>query len=98
MFMDIVTSDIDPSPGDQNRIKIIALGAPTYNDRKIGANHFPFNDERDFLRLRVYQVDYRPNCYGRGVSPILKMVSKGSPAHAYRTCSNIGILENYWLG
>lgn len=98
MFMDIVTSDVDTTFSGRSRIRTIALGAPTYNDIRIGANYFPFDAERDFLRLRVYQVDYHPNDYGYGVCPILKMVAKGSPAHAYRTCANIEILETYWLG
>lgn len=56
-FIDVIVKGLQPS--QQLSIKVIALGALTYVDARLGINHLPdgnYNNIRNFLRLRLYHV------------------------------------------
>ncbi len=52
---------------------------------------------RDFLQLRVYQIDYQHDAQG-ACSPVLSMVAKGSPRDLQASCNSLSILEPDWSG
>ena len=98
MVMDLISSEPDSERiSRDSKIQTIAVGAPTFADIALGGHDSSLDPVREFLRLRVYQIEYRSNIYERKVSPNLHLVAKGNPTNAYRYCSNIEILGNYWL-
>ncbi len=97
MVMDIIASNMVPNTRRPHKFRTIALGAATYADLAIGANHFSFNADRDFLQLRAYHVDYHTDESGK-MSSVVKQVAKGSPNDTLGVCKNVGILCLYWLG
>lgn len=54
LIMDMIYSNMEVGGIRQKKPRTIALGAPLYTDVRVGADHFPRNTERDFLRLGVY--------------------------------------------
>ena len=84
------------APDFYQHLRTIAVGAMTYSDRKIGAASFPSEDLRDFLRLRIYHVDYL-NVYPAGLLTILSLVGKGTADLADGVCKETEIFDMYWL-
>ena len=75
----------------------IALGAPFYRDIDIGTHHVVHTDLSDFLRFRVYDVDY--NYPSRmGMSPVLREIVKGAANTSEEQFDHERLLLNYWLG
>lgn len=54
LIMDMIYSNMEVGGIRQKKPRTIALGAPLYTDVRVGADQFPRNTERDFLRLEVY--------------------------------------------
>ena len=97
--MDLLTADTNVMEKHwTNKIQTLAVGGPTYADIRMGSQILSEDEVSEFLRLRVYKVEYRTNIYERKISPTLHCVAKGNLAYAHRYCSNIDILKNYWLG
>ena len=93
LFMD----ELVRQPNYDGCLSIIALGAVTYSDLKIGGEVAHPEDFRDFLRLRIYKVDYQ-NFYPVGMSAVLTAIGKGTVSEAEGLCENPGILDIHWLG
>jgi len=80
-------------------IKTIGLGALTYADVKMGLNHLPSDPMRDYLRLRVYHIDARPNPQApETLLPTLTQVVKGADNYDLDDRTNMRVFERYWLG
>lgn len=91
MFVDTVNKD-----RESTFIKTIALGAPLYRDLLIGAHALPDTVLSDFLRFRVYSVDYRyPS--PTGLSTVLSEVAKGAAVSADETFTHKKLQNDYWL-
>ena len=80
------------------QLKVIGLGALAYRDVWDGRVVEGSNDVDDFLRLRVYEIEYMKNKRGEQV-PMLTMVANGYPGNVGPDISeNMSIFEPYWLG
>ena len=91
MFVDIVNKDWKSA-----LLKTIAIGAPLYKDVKIGIHHLTHTPVSDFLRFRVYSVDYKyPS--PSGLSTVLSEVAKGAAVTAEEAFKHEMLLNNYWL-
>ena len=79
-------------------LRIIGLGALTYRDVYDGTVVDGATAVEQFLRLRVYAVEYIRNIRGDQV-PLLTMVANGYPGNIGPDISeNLSIFEPYWLG
>ena len=91
MFVDTVNKK-----RESTFIKTIALGAPLYRDLLIGTYALTDTVLSDFLRFRVYSVDYNyplPN----GLSTVLSEVAKGAAISAGGAFTHRKLLNDYWL-
>ena len=62
-------------------VETVALGAPLYKDVNIGTHHVAHTPVSDFLRFRVYNVDYNyPS--PSGLSTVLSELAKGAAVSA----------------
>ena len=92
MFVDVANKGRILCP-----IGTIALGAPFYRDIDIGTHHVVHTDLSDYLRFRVYGVEYNyPSRMGR--SPILREIVKGAANTSEEQFSHENLLYSYWLG
>ena len=79
-------------------LRIIGLGSLTYRDVYDGALVDGAMAIDEYLRLRVYAVEYIRNIRGDQV-PLLTMVANGYPGNIGSDISqNLSIFEPYWLG
>lgn len=79
-------------------LETIALGVTRYKDICAGIAS-PHDNERldEFLKLRVYHVEYRRNFEGDCV-PIVTLIAKGTTDALKGIRFNINILHSYWMG
>ena len=79
-------------------LRIIGLGSLTYRDVYDGSLIDGAMAIDEYLRLRVYAVEYIRNIRGDQV-PLLTMVANGYPGNIGPDISeNLSIFEPYWLG
>ena len=77
-------------------MKFIALGVPLYADPNIESYHVAHTPVSDFLRFRVYNINYKypsPN----GLSNVLSEVVKGAAVSADGGFEP-DLKDDYWLG
>lgn len=92
MFVDVANKSRRLCP-----LATIALGAPLYRDIDIGTHHVVHTDLSDYLRFRVYDVDY--NYPSRmGMSPVLCEIVKGAASTSEEQFRHEILLYSYWLG
>lgn len=92
MFLDVVNKKTKSAS-----FKTIALGAPLYRDVNIGTHHVVHTPISDFLRFRVYNIDYEyPS--PSGLSTVLSQVVTGAALSADDALMQKDILDDYWLG
>ena len=92
MFVDVANKK-----GRLYSLRTIALGAPLYRDLHIGTHHVVHTDLSDFLRFRVYDIDYNyPS--PMGTSPVLREIVKGAADTSEEQLYEAHLLDNYWLG
>lgn len=93
MFLDVVSKK-----RKSTFFKTFALGAPLYRDINIGTHHVDHTPVSDFLRFRVYNVDYNypsPN----GLSTVLSEVAKGAAVSVDELLmQELLLMNDYWLG
>ena len=79
-------------------LRILGLGALTYRDVYDGTVVEGATALDEFLRLRVYAVEYVKNIRGDRV-PLLTMVANGYPGNiGVDVSENLSVFEPYWLG
>ena len=79
------------------QLRTLALGATTYGNTRIGTNHFTGNNLADYVRLRVYNVDYiYHHRTGKRTSSV-DLVAKGFADDALGFCKHMDLLDVYWL-
>lgn len=89
--------DIVSKMRESNLLKTVALGSPLYKDVKVGTHHVAHTPVSDFLRFRVYNVDYNyPS--PSGLSTVLSEVAKGAAVSADEAFTYQHLLRDYWLG
>ena len=92
MFLDVVNKK-----KTSTLFETIAVGAPLYRDINIGTHHVAHTPASDFLRFRVYKVDYRyPS--PSGLSTVLSEIAKGAAISADEGFAHNHLLDYYWLG
>lgn len=92
MFVDIATKK-----GTLRSLRTIALGAPLYRDLHIGTHHVVHTDLSDYLRFRVYNIDYiHPSPIG--MCPVLREIVRGAAHTSEEQLYEQHLLNNYWLG
>ena len=92
MFVDVAGKAERP-----DSLRTIAIGAPLYQDLHIGTHHVIHTDLSDYLRFRVYDVDYNyPSRMGR--SPTLREIVRGAANTSEEQFSHESLLYSYWLG
>ena len=80
------------------QLQIISLGALTYRDVWDGTVVNGATALDDFLRLRIWAIQYLTDVRGKQVS-LLTLVANGYPANVGPDVSkNMSIFEPYWLG
>ena len=78
-------------------LETIALGVTRYKDICSGRASLHDNERLDeFLKLRVYHIEYRHNFQGDCV-PIVTLIAKGTADALKGIRSNISILDSYWM-
>ena len=83
---------------DPPRLKNIALGCLTWSDVWLGNDYHRGQQElHDFLQLQVYDIHYEYKSKSI-YSPVLKLVSQGSPRDIEDSHRTLSILKPYWLG
>lgn len=91
MFLDVVNRKKESTFFDT-----IAIGAPLWRDINIGTHHVAHTPVSDFLRFRVYKVDYdypSPS----GLSTVLSEVAKGAAVSADEAFTHDYLLYYYWM-
>ena len=91
MFVDIINKGRKPT------LTTVALGAPLYTDLHIGTHHIVHTPVSDFLRFRMYHIDYNYRS-SAGVSPVLSEIIKGATSTYEKSSYPKHFLDNYWLG
>ena len=97
---DVIAQDLLDAYGSDGPppLRVIGLGALTYRDVWDGSVVDGSTALDEFLRLRVYAVEYIRNIRGDQV-PLLTMVANGYPGNIGSDISkNLSIFEPYWLG
>lgn len=79
-----------------SKLKILALGARSFEDVKVGPYRLQFDKDRDFLRLRLYALDYVQRLYG-GASVCLTQLSKGVVPDECFEYGDLTVFKMYWL-
>lgn len=92
--MSILT--LKTAAGVPSSLTTIALGALKYWDVWDGTDVDRGSAADDYLMLRTYSIDYRQNAVG-DYAPLLRLRAKGPTRHIKPSCSDISILEPYWL-
>lgn len=78
-------------------LETIALGILRYKDVCAGKAARHDNERLDeFLKLRVYHVEYQRNFQGDCI-PIVTFIAKGTADAIQNTCHKIKILQSYWM-
>ncbi|MCJ1266130.1 mitochondrial splicing system protein [Lobaria immixta] len=78
-------------------LETIALGILRYKDVCAGKAARHDNERLDeFLKLRVYHVEYQRNFQGDYI-PIITFIAKGTADAIQDTCPKIKILQSYWM-
>lgn len=93
MFVDTVNKERESTL----LLKTVAVGAPLYRDLLIGTHALPDTVLSDYVRFRVYSVDYRypsPTSF----SNVLSEVAKGAAVSADEAFTHKKLLNDYWLG
>lgn len=91
MFVDIMNKD-----RESTLLQTVAIGAPLYKDIHIGTHHLTHTAISDFVRFRVYSIDYKyPSPIGR--STVLIEVVDGAAIIA-EDFRHTKLLDYYWLG
>lgn len=82
---------------DLPSLETIALGILRTQD-VCGGKSSLHADERldEFLKLRVYHVEYRRNFQGDRI-PVVTLVAKGTTDSIQDICHNITILQSNWM-
>ena len=78
-------------------IGTIALGAPFYRDIDFGTHHVVHTVLSDYLRFRVYDVDYN-HPPRMGEPPILREIVQGAANTSEEESPYEELLFSYWLG
>ena len=89
-FVDIINKEQKPT------LTTVALGAPLYSDIHIGTYHIVHTRASDFLRFRMYHVDYSYRS-SVSVSPVLSEVIKGAASTCEESLYPKHFLDKYWL-
>ena len=102
MYSALATSFLDKYTTERptarsTRLKTLALGATTYGNSCMGMYHFPDHDFADFLRLRIYNVEYMHHHTTDTWSPKPRLVAKGVPNDAIGYSKHLDLFEPYWL-
>lgn len=75
----------------------VALGLLRYRDICAGKASRHGNDRiNEFLKLRVYHVEYQRNFQGDCI-PVIALIAKGTTDAIQDICDNIKILQSGWL-
>ena len=90
MFIDVTDKEKRLCP-----VGTIALGAPFYRDIDIGTSHVEDTELSDYLRFRVYDVDYN---HPSGGPPILCEIVKGAAETSEEQFPYDDLLYSYWFG
>lgn len=91
MFVDIANAK------RKSTLKYIALGASLYRDFAIGTHHVVHTALSDFLRFRVYSIDYNyPS--PSALSPVLSEVITGAASSSEDESYFSHFSADYWLG
>ena len=78
-------------------LETIALGVTRYKDICSGrASSYENEREDEFLKLRVYHVDYRRNFQGDCV-PVVTLIAKGTTDALKGIRFHIDILDSSWM-
>ena len=78
-------------------LETIALGILRYRDVCAGkASRYENNRINEFLKLRVYHVEYQRNFQGDCI-PVITLIAKGTTDAIQDICNNIKILQSAWL-
>lgn len=102
MYQSLATKFMDsmierPNTDHLIQIKTIGLGSLKYADVHVGMSHeSPHNEIREFLRLRVYEIDYHRSRQGVW-SPVLRQIAKGKPDDELSLTHNMDVFKHYWL-
>lgn len=78
-------------------MKFIALRSPLYADINIESYHVAHTTVSDFLRFRIYKINYKypsPN----GLSTVLSEVVEGAAAVSADGGFEPDLKDDYWLG
>lgn len=90
-FMEIISAT-----NDLPKLKMFALRARTFEDVRMGPYRLPFTENRDFLRMRLYAVDYIQRVYG-DASVCLTQVAKGIVLDRCWEYGDLTVLKMHWL-
>ena len=77
-------------------LKILAIGAVAFADVRFGCKYLPSTPDRDFLRLRVYRLEYGGLPLGR-LSTRLTHIAEGTVEDAEGICKDLDTFKLYWL-
>ena len=78
-------------------LETVALGLLRYRDVCAGKASRHENDRiNEFLKLRVYHVEYYRNFQGDCI-PVITLIAKGTTDAIQDICDNIKILQSAWL-
>lgn len=78
-------------------LETVALGILKYRDICAGkASRHENNRINEFLKLRVYHVEYQRNFQGDCI-PVITLIAKGTTDAIQDICDNIKILQSAWL-
>lgn len=78
------------------RLKTFAIGAQNFEDHTLGVNSFPFDDFRDFLKVRIHTLKIsRSKEDEQAVG--LTLVAKGTLSDAVFECPGFSIFRLSWL-
>lgn len=79
------------------RLRTIAFGAPTYGNTHIGTYYHRNHHLADFLRLRIYHLQYAESLVTRAPFYSARLVATGVPDGAKGWCNHVDLFELYWL-
>ena len=79
------------------RIRTLAFGATTYANTRIGTYYRRDNHLADFLRLRVYSVEYLESLGTRKIMPSVTLIAQGVADNAKGWCRDLDLFDLYWL-
>ena len=89
----ITIPTLESAAGIPSSLTTIALGASKYRD---GTNVNRDSAADDDLMLRTYSIEHCQNAMGK-YAPLLRLRAEGHISHMKPFCSDVNILELYWL-